>query len=453
MTGKERATGDRRVVAVHGWIVVLTTLVTVGIASLLVLSQPVEYHAESEVELFSTPTRGAPIAPNMGTEREVALSGSVAREAAERMDATVKRARDGLSVSVVTDTEVMVLRFTARSAERAMDGVEAFTQSYASARNARQRERVVTVISPPDLLPVTSPESTPLLLAAGLLGGLGLGIALAFAWDRLSGRVRSAGELASTGLPVLASDLPLSSRGLEDPAVLRDSRAGYLAARVSAQLPNREGARILVAGAYADPTTAGVAEMTAGALAATGTAVLLVETEAPPGGRHRSGQRPGGPGFTDLLAGQTSPDEAARSTPVSGLRVMGPGAHGRAASYDSRSVDMALEQIAASQTVVVAGPPLLGSGGVWASAGAVDLVIVVAPVPELRRRDAQRLADLLSSSGVGAAGWVVPARPTRTSWIWRHVRRTRSRTARQASVSAPTGAAAGQSSPGTVPGR
>ena len=102
---------------VYGWIIALVTLLTVGIALLVALERPVTYTAESRVEVLSVPTRGAPIAPNMGTEREVATSGSVAEDAAARLDSSRSAAVQGLAVAVVADTSELVIDYSASSSD------------------------------------------------------------------------------------------------------------------------------------------------------------------------------------------------------------------------------------------------------------------------------------------------------------------------------------------------
>ena len=95
MNEPQHVPGDRRLVGVYAWFILLTTLLTLGIAGAMVMSQPEEHTATAEVELLETPTRGAPLVPDVGTEREVALAGTVAREAAARMEVSVRRARSG----------------------------------------------------------------------------------------------------------------------------------------------------------------------------------------------------------------------------------------------------------------------------------------------------------------------------------------------------------------------
>ena len=111
------AAPEKSLVRVYAWIIALVTLLTVGIALLVALERPITYTAESRVEVLPVPTRGAPIAPNMGTEREVATSGSVADDAAARLNSSRSAAVQGLKVSVVADTSVLVIDYSASSAE------------------------------------------------------------------------------------------------------------------------------------------------------------------------------------------------------------------------------------------------------------------------------------------------------------------------------------------------
>ena len=420
MSHLQTTTGERRLVRVHAWLIIVTTALVVGLAAVALLSAPTEHVAESEVEVMSRPTRGAPIPPTMGTERRFALSGSVASEAADRMALEVAEARKGLSVSVVTDSEVLVLRYTAADPTRALDGAEAFTSSYVAERNADQRTRIVDVITEPALLPAPGSGVRPfVLLGAALLAGLGLGVALAFAWDRLSDRIRSAGELVRTGLPVLVDRLVLPSGGQLRSSALSSGEQGYLATRVGSLTEHRrDGVTVLVTCPRSSSGVAPVASLTASSLAASGRRVVLVDLtgevaeEAAPWSTTDS-PAPGGerPGLGDVLSGACSPEAAMRPTTVEGLRVVGPGSSLDVASADVDSVATVLGEMASSNVVVLVGPPMLTSGRAWLFAGRADLVLLVAEPPHLRRRDALRVGHMLSEADRRkAAGWIVLTR-------------------------------------------
>lgn len=409
MTETDRTVHDRSLVLVHAWIIVLVTVIFVGAATAFVVSQPREYQAEAEVELFALPTRGAPIPPNLATERRVALSGSVARDAADRMDAGVGSAREGLSVVAVADADVLVLTYTAGSPGRAVRGVEAFTQSYVAARNERSRERSAEVITQPELLPRETPVSSSLILVAGLLLGAAVGIAGAFAWDRLSGRVRTAGELVRAGGRVLVTGLLPPAAGRIRPRDLRNGRNGYFTATLGALTGHRrEGVRILVTSPRPDVDRGGTAALAAAALAATGRQVVLVDAGANHGDVDGLASGPSAHGFGDLVAGRCSPEAATRPTPIDGLTVIGSDRSLTAdGDVDVDGLTVALGQLAARHIVVVAGPPLLTTARAWQLVGQADAVLVVAEIPRLRRSDATQVVEMLGSVAEAAVGWVL----------------------------------------------
>jgi polysaccharide biosynthesis transport protein len=416
MTETDRTTHDRSLVLVHAWVIVVVTVIFVGAATAFVTSQPREYQAEAEVELFALPTRGAPIPPNLATERRVALSGSVARDAAERLDAGIGAARAGISVSAVADADVLVLTYTAGSPGRAVRGVEAFTQSYVAARNERSRVRSVEVITQPELLPTKTPVSSSLILVAGLLLGVAVGTAGAFAWDRLSGRVRTSGELVRAGARVLVTGLMPPRGGRIRPHDLRNGRNGYFTATLGAVTGHRrEGVRILVTSPRPDVERAGTAALAAAALATTGRQVVLVDADTNHGEVDGLASGPSAHGFGDLVAGRCSPEAATRPTPIDGLTVIGSDRSLTAdGDVDVDGLTVALGQLASRQIVVVVGPPLLTSARAWQLVDQADAILVVAEIPRLRRVDAAQVVEMLGSVADAAVGWVLlPGRARR----------------------------------------
>lgn len=409
MNNPQRVPGDRRVVRVYAWFIMLTTLLTLGAAGALVASQPEEYTAVAEVELLETPTRGAPLVPDVGTEREVALAGTVARDAASRMDMSVRKARAGLSASAVTDTNVLVIEYTAATRRAALRGAEAFTRSYVDTRNALRRAPSVAVITEPELSEPGRSVSAPVILAAGLLVGVGLGTAGAFLWDRASDRVRSAGELRRSGVEVLATDIVVPA----DVTVVgtgqssgRTNNAGYLAGRLTALTNHsREGVTILVSGPR--DGSAHLAVLTAASLAGLGRRVVLVGADESPSAVDALADGAVTAGFADVLAGRCSPDTAMRATAVDGLRLLGAGPGPAAGAIDIDGLKVTLGQLSAGDIVVIAGPPLLTSAHGWLLAEHADVVLLAADLRCLRRRDAARAVDLLRPLMSAKVGWVV----------------------------------------------
>ncbi len=403
MTDPRQLAGERRLVRVYAALILLTTLATLGIAAAVVLAEPEVHTAQAEVELLDTPTRGAPIVPDVGTEREVALAGTVAQEAAARMDTSVARARAGLSVSVVTDTNVLVIEYTASTQRRALRGAEAFTQSYVDTRNGARGARAADIITQPEPAPQSGSLSVPLILAAGLLAGAGIGTAGAFVWDRVADRVRSSGELSRSGLDVLATEVVVPAGGT--PTVARSAAAGYLAGRLSTLTARRRhGVTILATGPR--QSGASVAVLAATALAHLGRRVVLVGADGPSSTVDTLAEGPVSLGFPDVVAGRCSIESAVRPTAVEGLRVV-PAGTSRPAPLDADNVAVALGRLAADDIVVVAGPPLLDSPDGWVLADHADAVLLVADLRRLRRRDVTRTVDLLRPFASAWSGWVV----------------------------------------------
>ena len=91
-------TGEKSLLRLYVWLVVLVTLLTLAVGAVLALHRPASFSTAAKVEVMPVATRGAPIAPDMGTERELATSGSVAEDAATRLGTTAEAASRGLSV-------------------------------------------------------------------------------------------------------------------------------------------------------------------------------------------------------------------------------------------------------------------------------------------------------------------------------------------------------------------
>ena len=250
MTDPQHVTGDRRLVRVYAWFILLTTLLTVGIAAAVVLAQPEVHTAEAEVELLETPTRGAPLVPDVGTEREVAMAGTVAQAAAARMGMSVTRARSG-SRCPSSPTPTSWSSSTPRPRRgRALRGAEAFTRSYVDTRNAARRARSVAVITAARALRAGIGRCRRRSSSwRACWRGSGLGTAGAFVWDRVADRVRSSGELRRSGLEVLATDVVVPAGGA--PGGVRAARAAPATSRAGCRASPSTDARgltILVTG-------------------------------------------------------------------------------------------------------------------------------------------------------------------------------------------------------------
>jgi succinoglycan biosynthesis transport protein ExoP len=414
---------ERSLLRVHIWIVLLITLTAVATATAVALTRPVTFTVESRVQLEPEPTRGAPLPPDMGTERELATSGIVASDAAARMGTTVRDALDGLSVAVVTDTRVLVLRYVSNDEGTAFDGGQAFTTSYVETRDSDQRDRTATVITEPHYVPGSSGMSLAVIVAVGLLAGLALGVAAAWAWDRASGRVRTTGELARAGLPLLATGLVIPRNGAARPCREGRTGFGFLASRLTKAARTRSGAapgahlRILVTAPRRRSGTSAVALNTAEALVALGHQVVLVDANLRAEGVSALVPAPHVPGLPELLAAETGVEEASRPLNQHGLRLVPSSSSGPPPTFDVELADAVLGELATHRVVVVDGPPLLEAPEAMVLSDQVDVVLVVADLNRLQRRDMARAVALLDGAGPRLVGWVthnrrIPRRPS-----------------------------------------
>lgn len=183
----------------------------------------------------------------------------------------------------------------------------------------------------------TSPKKS-LVLAAGIVIGLILGLLVAFLWDRRDKRLHTADDVERLlGLPVLLS-LPAKAYGRRVSLASTRSRTGRafteLAHNMAASLG--EGSHIvLVAGASPGPAASVVAANLAATLARTHSeAVLVCGALRESVGAELFGLAADGRGLAEVLAGQATVAEVARG-PASapGLWVIPPGSDSSLAEY------------------------------------------------------------------------------------------------------------------------
>lgn len=183
----------------------------------------------------------------------------------------------------------------------------------------------------------TSPKKS-LILPAGVVIGLIIGLLAALLWDRRDKRLHSAGDVERlTGLPVLLS-LPAKASGRRISLAPAQSQTGRafteLAHNLAASLG--EGSHVvLVAGATPGPAVSVAAANLAATLARTHSeAVLVCAALRDSVGPEMFGLAPDGLGLAEVLAGQATVSEVARG-PASapGLWVIPPGADTSLAEY------------------------------------------------------------------------------------------------------------------------
>ncbi len=149
-----------------------------------------------------------------------------------------------------------------------------------------QVNRLVTVLSPASLSRSSLSPTVKDLLGGAILGAL-LGVALMIVLRRAMSRIRTVGDLASLGVPVL---LPVverrSARGRRNPAAWRGGPGRLLAARLSRN--HTEGVEpIIVVAATPGVGASFVAATIAGGLTERGPVLLVLAAEIVNGSRQR----------------------------------------------------------------------------------------------------------------------------------------------------------------------
>jgi polysaccharide biosynthesis transport protein len=272
--------------------ILVLTLVALGSAFAITRAQvPVYTSAESVVVEPRVLPNGTASLPDMGTEREIATSGSVAALAAEALKAPLDGITDGLSVGVPADTHVLNFSYTSSSPPQAKRHASAFANAYIKYRVGltkpdvgAPRPRVITAAS----LPASpSSPSYPLNLGVALLIGICLGIGTAVVRDRFDDRLRGARDLElRTGAPVLAAVRAAPRRLPAGPtaplAILRAPESAsaeafrYLRTKILHAASTREAQTLVLTSAGEDSGRAVCGANLAAAIALSGRRVIVV---------------------------------------------------------------------------------------------------------------------------------------------------------------------------------
>jgi tyrosine-protein kinase len=407
----------RGLLRTHLWLVLLATVMALGAAVAAAAAKPMTYTATADVVVSPEQTETTALLPDMGTERAIALSGSVVQPGATALgtdDATVRKA---LSVSIGLETRVLHISYTTSTPEGAFRGAEALATSYVGFRNSQVHDPVAAQVTRPSVPTSGSRGSLPLYLVLGLVAGLTVGVAAAWLWDRVSDRVRSAAELRQlTGLPILRRTRRWDSRQSPLPAggPARESFA-FLAARLTSLTGRGGGKAIVVTSPRPGAGTTSVACGTAVALAGQGKRVVLVaashaglRAEQVLGGAASSGS-------TDPLSQARPPEEALHPTDVPDLSVITTGgAAGLGAELED--VRQLLNQFKRWAYVVIDAPPVLTSADSLLLADAADLVVLVGDLRSGTRTDVREAMALLDDVEPKLAGWVANVPRARRAW-------------------------------------
>lgn len=413
MTFAGRIDKPRGLVLTHLWLVVLATAIAMGAAVAAAASRPISYTATAEVVVSPQKTDSSTLQPDMGTERAIALSGVVVRRGALVLGTDPGIVQKNLSVSVVPQTRVLRISYTAGTAEDAFQGGSVLASAYVDYRDGQGGPDVATLVTRPSVPASGSRGSLPLFLVLGLMAGLSVGVGAAWLWDRLSDRVRSTAELTeTTGLPILAR-IPRWQRA--GGPLAPDSRAresfAFVAARL-ASMAGHSGTTVVVTSPRGGAGTTSVACGTAAALAAQGKRVVLVA--ANPAGTRPEELLPitTSPALADLLARGCSPELALHPTDVRNLSLVpmgGPDEDG----LDLEDLHLVLEKLERNAFVVIDAPPLLTAADALLLADVAHLVVLVGDLRRGHRADVREALALLDDASPRIAGWAVNRPPRR----------------------------------------
>lgn len=407
MTAIRRRPRHAGLLRIHAWLILTAVVITVGSATAVVLTRPSSYVATAQVSVGPEQAGGTALRPEMASERQIALSGAVAARAADVLGHEPDEADDGVAVSVVIESSILNISYTAASPEAAANAARAFTQSYVDYRNSVAGTRIAHVVTWPDAVK-PSAANLPLIVAVALLAGLVLGVAAAWVWDRVVDRVRDADEFTDrSGLPVLAEIPRWSGPGSLAPDTARAAFA-YVSARVGTLGSQRDAdLRIVVTSPRAGAGTTTVALNTAIAIAAQERDVVLVGADLQEPRLHEILDVPPAPGLIQVLNTACALESAVRDTGWQSLSVMTAGA--ASATHGGLQPDMlgvVLDQLSTGAIVVVDAPPILESADSLALVDKADVLLLVGDLRSGKRDDVERAIQLIEGIRPAACGWI-----------------------------------------------
>ena len=279
-------------------------------------------------------------------------------------------------------------------------------------------------------------EIQPRPIHNAVLGiGIGflLGLAAAFLWEALDGRIRSEDEVAELlGLPLLGqireSSRPRSSRVAMLEAPNSPQAESFRILRVALDTLHRDVARTIMVTSTSDGEgKSTTAANLAVAYARSGLRVILVDLDLPAPSLDRLFGLEGRAGVTDVALGHVPLDAALAEVPM----VASSGSSNRDASYrgslqvlPAGSVSPGLRELVlahssaellpqlASQAdiVLIDAPPIVPNIDAQALASYVDRLLLVIGWSFARRPTLKELRRALVTSGASAVGFVLVAR-------------------------------------------
>lgn len=316
---------------------------------------------------------------------------------------------DAVDAAVASDSGNLTLKVTLPSARRAADAANALADDVLDFADSDELLRAV-VVAP--ALPSSAPSGPPrrLLLAAALVVGALLGLAVAFLLERGRPRVRSWRDVGLvTGYPVVGRIPPSRQlRGspvaaLEEPTVgasVRTLRTNL--ERISREQPVHVLVVTSSVSGEGKTTLAATLALTLSRLEAD---VLLVDADLRRPGIARLFDVPQQPGLSDVLRGDVALDGAVRDGPAPGMHILPTAADPEAGDLLARRFSEVLRTAREHfDVLVVDAPPLLGGDDARTLTTLCDgvLFVVGADTPANSVSEAANALDGLGVRVLGA---------------------------------------------------
>ena len=436
MTGTD---GAVRLIRVYGAWIVLVTAVVIAAAVGMSMTAPRVYRSEAIVVVESrVRANTTPVAPDMGTEKEIARSGKVIDPAAAALGTTPDRLLQDLVVSVAPDANVLTFTYTHSDAATAQNRAQTLASAYVTYRNSGEAASAKTSVATTStqhatLVTDAVMPSTPVDrsiwvdVGIGLAVGLLLGVGTALIRDRLSDRIRGRDDFERiSGTTVLAT-VPRQRRRRrhgERPVILRAPASPaaesfrYLRSRLQANLHGATTVLVTSAGRGEGRTT--TAANLAVAMAQVGLKVVLIDADLRDPRMHIVFGKENSAGLTSVLADQGTLKQALQETSVAGLRLLAAGpATGNAGDLlvESRLRPLLDALRGMCDLVILDSGPVLNVSDPIALAAVCEHVLLVGDFRRTTRRYVARALEELADVVHGNVSAVLLNAPRRAGGL------------------------------------
>ena len=281
--------------------------------------------------------------------------------------------------------------------------------------------KVASEVSQPAVTPtIPLPGRSKLLPAAGLIGGGMLGLALAMALARLSGKAVDEQDIGDAlGQPVVGRVARSNALSASLPTLLKTvpkdmaQTADQLCVRAEARATDGKSLTVLVTGSSRPASTSAVAVALASRFAQSGLSVALVDAEQTDSAITKEFRADLQGGIPALLArsadGTNRPRvrgngladdtfEAFTETSIAGVEVLGLGpVNGRTAIRRTDVADLLAGTTAHAHVVVIDGGAILEAATTVQLAQLVDAVVLTVPMKRQKLGGLEDIADQLGT--------------------------------------------------------